>query len=146
GSSREGGRGGCDSRKNEIGLQRDEFLREPPSRLRIFGRCPAGVEPDIAGLHPPELLKSLPECGEERRSFQVVLGIAHQHADPPHALGLLRACGRPADCSAAENRSDLPPLHSTPRWSREVLIDYQLHRVACFADSRRTLRWRRRWQ
>src|SRR5215472_13146154 len=30
--------------------------------------------------------------------------------------------------------AQLPPLHSTPRWSREVLIDFQLHRVACFAD------------
>jgi hypothetical protein len=40
------------------------------------------------------------------------LGIAHQHADPPHALGLLRACGnRPRRCTA-EQRDELPPLNS----------------------------------
>jgi hypothetical protein len=95
-------RGGCDSRKNEIGLQRDEFLREPLSRLRVLGRRPASVEPDVAVLRPPELLKFLPECREERRSFQVVLGIAHQHADAPHPLGLLRARRERPCCRATE--------------------------------------------
>src|SRR5207302_806680 len=85
---------------------------EPLSRLRVVGRRPASVEPCVAVLHPPELLKSLPECGEERRSFQVVLGIAHQYADPPHALGLLCACGsRPCRRRAAEKCDEVAPFH-----------------------------------
>src|SRR5262249_41133594 len=86
------------------------FLREPLSRLCVVGRRPASVEPHVAVLHPPELLKSLPECGEERRSFQVVLGIAHQYADPPHALGSLSACGsRPRRGRPAEQRDEPSP-------------------------------------
>jgi hypothetical protein len=40
-------------------------------------------------------------------SFPVVLGIAHQHADPPHLLALLRLrCKRPRR-RAAEQRDKL---------------------------------------
>ena len=42
--------------------------------------------------------------------FRVALGIAHQHADPPHALGLLRARGeRPRSRRAAKKRDELAP-------------------------------------
>src|SRR6516225_6547585 len=76
-----------------------------------LGRHPARVEPDVAAFHPPELLKSLSECGEEPWSFQVVLGIAHQHANPPHMLGLLRAC-RKRPCGGNSNCLDeIAPSH-----------------------------------
>src|SRR5262249_9097741 len=73
---------------------------------------PACVEPDVAVLHPPELLKSLPECGEERRSFQVVLGIAHQHTDAPHPLALLRARRERPRSRATEQCDEFAACHS----------------------------------
>ena len=84
--------GGCALRKNEVGLQRDEFLRESLPRLRVERR-PASVDPDVAALRPPELLESLPERRDPGLSFPVALGKRHQHADPPHPVGLLRARG-----------------------------------------------------
>jgi hypothetical protein len=41
--------GGC----NEVGPQRDKFLRESLPRLRV-GRRPAKVDPDVAVFRPPE--------------------------------------------------------------------------------------------
>src|SRR5262249_18594732 len=83
------------------------------SCLRVVGRRPSSFDPDIAALHPPELLKSLLECGVERRSFQVVLGIAHQNTNPAYPFGLLRA-RRERRCGsyAADKRYELPPSHS----------------------------------
>ena len=57
------------------------------------GRRPASVDPEVAALRPSELLESLPECCDEGLSFRVALGIPHQHADAPHAVGLLRTRG-----------------------------------------------------
>jgi hypothetical protein len=59
-------------RKNEVGLQRDEFLRESLHQLRVQRR-PAIVDPNVAALRPPKLLESLLECGDESLSFPVAL-------------------------------------------------------------------------
>src|SRR5262249_8219278 len=84
---------------------------------------PTRVESDVAAFFPPELLKSLPECGEERRSFQIVLGIAHQHGDPPHPLGLLRACNkRPRGRSATNHFDEITPSHGRPTRLRQGLL------------------------
>src|SRR5262245_30865695 len=56
---RRGNRGAL--RDNEVGLQRDEFLRKSMNRLDVAGCRPAGVDPNITTLGPPELLKSLPQ-------------------------------------------------------------------------------------
>ena len=104
--------GGCVMRKNEVGLQRDEFLRESLHRLRVAAARPANVDPDVAALRPPELLESLPERRDAGLCFRVALGKRHQHADPPHPLGLLRARGeRPRRRRAAEQRDELAPPH-----------------------------------
>jgi len=58
-------------RKNKVWLQRDEFLRESLSRIRVTVCRPASVDPDVVALRPPELLESLPECGDEGPSFPV---------------------------------------------------------------------------
>ena len=61
----------------------------------------------------PELLKSLPERRDAGLSFRVALGEGHQHADAPHAIGLLRARReRPRSRRAAEQRDELAALHS----------------------------------
>ena len=109
--SRRGGRG---MRKNKVWLQRDEFLRESLSRLRVTVCRPASVDSDVVALRPPELLESLPECGDEGLSFPVALGKPHQHTDPPHTVGLLRARRNgPRDCRA-NKREELAPSHSRP--------------------------------
>jgi hypothetical protein len=99
-------------RKDEVGLQCDKLLREPLSRLRVVRCRPAKVDPDVAALRPPELLESLLECGEECLIFLVALGIPHQHADPPHPVGLLRARDeRPGSGRAAKKGDEIPPPH-----------------------------------
>ena len=97
--------------QDKFGLQRDEFLRKSLQRLGVK-RPPARVDPDVAAVRPPELLESLPECGDVGLSFRVTLGIAHQHADPPHPVGLLRTRReRPSGRRAAQQRDELAPLH-----------------------------------
>src|SRR5204862_5338814 len=54
-------------------LQRDEFLPHSLSRLRIEGRSPAIVEPNIAASGPAELLKPLAERAEPSLCFWIVL-------------------------------------------------------------------------
>src|SRR5262249_38279129 len=99
-------------RENEIGLQRSEFLRESLHQLGVE-RGPAIVEPDIAALRPPEFLESLLKFGDYGLSFPIAPSIRHQHADPPHALGLLRPRReRPRRRRAAEQRDELAALHS----------------------------------
>src|SRR5262245_59246644 len=46
-------------------------------------------------------------------SLRIVRSYVHKHADPPHALGLLRAYReRPRGRRAAEQRDELAPAHS----------------------------------
>ena len=98
-------------RKNEVGLKGDEFLRESLYRLRVAGCRPARVDPDVAALRPAELLKSLPECGGEGLSFRGALGKRHQHADPPHPVGLLRARHQRPGRRAAEKGDEIATPH-----------------------------------
>ena len=95
----------CD--KNEVGLQRDEFLGESLSRLRVAGCRPAIVDPDVAALYPSELPKPVAERGDEGLSFRVALGIPHQHANPPHPAGLLRPRRERPRRRTAEQRDEL---------------------------------------
>src|SRR5262249_48657482 len=101
---------GGDLRKKEIGLQRDQLLREPLHHLRV-GPGPANVDPYVAAVRPPELLECLPKCCDPGLCFPVVLGIAHQHADAPHSVGLRPRRERPRD-RTAEQRDELAAPHS----------------------------------
>src|SRR5262249_3455257 len=57
-------------------------------------------------LRPPDLLQLVPERRDPGLPFIVALGVAHQHADASHALGLLRPPReRPRRC-AAEQRDE----------------------------------------
>ena len=99
-------------RKNEVGLQRDEFFRELPHQVRFSGRRPASVNPNVAALRPPELLESVPECRDIALCLRVAFGKAHQHTDPPDGVGLLRARReRPCCCRTADQRDELAPFH-----------------------------------
>jgi len=80
--------------------------------VRGAGRCPTSVNPNIAAFRPPELVESVPECREKALCFQVALGEAHQHTDPPHPLCLLRMSGeRQSDRNTTEPGDELPSSH-----------------------------------
>ena len=63
-------------------------------------------------LDPAELLKSLVERGDPGLCFQVIVEIAHQHAETPYAFTLLcTGRERPDHCCATDKREELPPPH-----------------------------------
>ena len=101
--------------KNKVGLQRYEFLREPLRRtphLTRSGECRSGC----CGPPSTRASESLPERRDPGLCFLVALGIPHQHADPPHPVGLLRARSeRPIRRRATEKRDELASLHVRPQ-------------------------------
>src|SRR5262249_37153226 len=100
----------CVLRKNEVGRQRDELLREPLPRLRI-GRRPTRVDSDVSALHPPELLESVAERCDPGLSFLIARVVRHQHADPPHPIGLRARRERPRG-RTADKRDECAAVHS----------------------------------
>ena len=64
--------------KDEIGLQRNEFLRKSLHQLHVVRR-PSKVNPCVAPLRPAELLEALAERSDPSLSFMVALRIRHQH-------------------------------------------------------------------
>jgi hypothetical protein len=108
-------------RKNEVGPQFDDFPRESLHQLPV-GRRPASFDPDIAALRPTELLESLAERRDKGLSFRVALGICHQHVDPPHPCGLLRAgYNRPRNRRAAKKSLVVSFAHHGSRTVPRVL-------------------------
>src|SRR5262249_35469428 len=64
-----------------------------------------------------QVLEPSQKCSEAGLTFGVFRSPIHEHRDPPHPLGLLRARReRPGRCGAAEQRDELaafhPPTHS----------------------------------
>ena len=101
--------------ETEVGLHRDEFLRESLYQFHV-GPRPASVDPDVTALGPAELMESLAECGDEGLIFRVVLGHRHQHADPPNSARLLRARRERPRCRSAEHTEKFAPSHvANPR-------------------------------
>src|SRR6516165_4602644 len=131
-------RGGGAVRKNEIGLQRDQLLREPLHHLRV-GPGPAGVDPYVAAFRPPELLERFPKCCDPGLCFRVDLGIAHQHADSPHSVGLLRARRKRPGHRAPDERDELAAAHSITSSAR-ASSDGGNSRSSAFAVLRLSIR------
>src|SRR5262245_15985587 len=95
-------------------MQRDEFLRETVSRLRVGGCRRAILDSDVAAFYPSELLESVPECRDLGVPFWIGLGMRHQHTDARHTFALLRArCDRPRHRRATNQRDELAPLCMT---------------------------------
>src|SRR5262249_17024105 len=63
------------------------------------------------------------ECGEASLCFRIVLGEAHQHCDPPHAVGLLCARRERPRCRAADQRDELASLHSITSSARASTVE-----------------------
>jgi hypothetical protein len=88
-----------------------------PDQLRGVGRLagtagPAILDLNIAAVHPTKLSKTLPKCGDARLPFGFVFFGPHQHANPPHVLGLLRTRGeRKTRRRPAKSRDKLTSSH-----------------------------------
>ena len=73
---------------------------------------PASVDPHVAAIGPAQLLQTLHERRDSSLRFQIVCGQRHEHADMPHGLVLLRACGeRPRCCRAGNCCDEIAPSH-----------------------------------
>jgi hypothetical protein len=73
----------------------------------------------IAALRPSVLFELLAKCLYACLQFRIGLGAAHQHANPPHPLGLLRSRRKRTRRPGAEEREEIAPfqlieLHSIP--------------------------------
>jgi hypothetical protein len=82
--------------------------------------APAGVDPDIAAVAPSQLLQGLLERRQLDLAAWIVRGPVHEHTEPPHPLGLLRACrNRPRHCRAAKERYEYAASHVLPLRSED---------------------------
>ncbi len=95
----------------------DDVWRELNQFGRIFAnaigiaRPPAGLDPHVAAVGPPQLLQPLQERRDTGLSDRIVRGEVHEHPDPPRPLALLRArCERP-DSRSAERGDEIPSPH-----------------------------------
>jgi hypothetical protein len=66
----------------------------------------------IATIGPTQLRKPLGEPEEPAPSLRVAFIATHEHADPPHAAGLLRPRSQRQRRRAPEPRDELPTPHS----------------------------------
>jgi hypothetical protein len=75
---------------------------------------PANFHAHVLTVGPAQLLQPLQERRHASLSFGIVRGYAHQYANAPHSIGLLRARReRPRNCRAAEQADEIAPFRST---------------------------------
>src|SRR5262249_18574076 len=104
-------------------------------RVRISGYPPTSVDPQIATVHPAQFTQLIHKRCELRLGFR----ITHQHADPPHPLGLLRARHERPRGRAAEQRDERATLHSITSSARASSVG-GISRPSAFATIRLTTR------
>ena len=77
--------------QDDVGRERDQFRRVSANVVGI-GRGPADVDPHVAAdRSSPIAASALQERCDAGLKFRIVRGCGQEHADAPHALGLLRA-------------------------------------------------------
>src|SRR5262245_10941098 len=97
--------------EDRVGSQIDQFFCEGLYPIRISG-APAKFDPKIAAIGPSQLRERTPECREVRLHSRIALRIAHQHADAPHLLRLLRTRPERPRRRAADEGDELTAPHS----------------------------------
>ena len=103
---------GLSVRSSDLASKLVELLRDLLPNLGGINRGPAGLNAHVLPDAPTRLLQSLQERPEAGLPYRIVRGCGQEHADPPHPLRLLRSRReRPRRC-AAEQRDELPALHS----------------------------------
>src|SRR5262245_46806648 len=99
--------------EDRVGPQANQLFREELHSLNVAS-SPAPIDEHIVTGLPSELVERFRERPTQDLSFWIALGIRHEGADAPHALGLLGARDAgPGECRrAAGERDEFPPLHS----------------------------------
>jgi hypothetical protein len=97
--------------EDQIEPHLDELAREIPDSLGV-ARAPAVLDLDVAPVAPAEFLQRSGERGHEGWPGRIALGNAHEHADAPRPLALLRVGRERPRRRAAEQRDEFAPFHS----------------------------------
>jgi len=115
-------RGPADAGKDDIRASRDQ-LRGISAHARDVVRTPESVDAHIATVGPPQFLQALHKGREASLRFRLVGGRAHENANTPHSLSLLRACHDRPRRRTANQRDELAPSHGRrPRDQRQVIV------------------------
>src|SRR5262249_48856779 len=100
-------------RHDDVGLQADQLLRERPYPIDVTA-AQTKVHPQVAAIGPTQVRKRL----SERRGATLLFGIVFvepmEHADPPHAVALLRARRERPRRRAAEGSNEFAPSKAKP--------------------------------
>ena len=96
--------------QDDIRRERDQLRSVSAKAIEIAG-APAVFDPHVAAEGPAQLGQPLRERRDAFQSSLIALDRAHQHADPAHALALLRPRRERPRGSAAEERDELAPFH-----------------------------------
>jgi hypothetical protein len=123
--------------QDDVRRQRDQFRRVCAQAVGIALGAPAKVDPHVPADRPAPRLQALYECSIAELGFRIVRRKVGEHADAPHAVRLLRACGRLRGYRRTEPCDELPPSH---RSSPELLYKQPTARRAAWkrAKSRQT--------
>src|ERR1700688_282334 len=102
------------SGKDHIRRKPYYFLCHAAHPLLAFTAEPV-IEPDVTALCPAQILQSLSEGRKIGLPNFVALSEAHNDADTPHSIALLRSCPyRPCSRCAAQNTQEISPSHFAP--------------------------------
>src|SRR5262245_45842838 len=109
--------------QHDVGLHSDEFACIEAGTIGIAA-SPTKLDVHVAAVGPPQLLQPLLQCGDATLSLWIALGEDGEHADPPHAVRLLRARReRPSNRRAADERDEIAaPDHSITSSARASSI------------------------
>src|SRR5262249_39956584 len=93
-----------------VGRERGQFGRMPAKAVGI-GRGPARVNLHVAANRPAQLRQCLQKRPDAHLRIWIVRRQGHEHADAPHAVGLLLARRERPRRRAAEQSDFRAPLH-----------------------------------
>ena len=79
-----------------------------------IGGTEAKVHLQVATFDPVELSEPLPQSVHSCHRHRIVLGPVDQHADPPHAVGIVGSCGECKRRRAAQCGNELSTPHGPP--------------------------------
>jgi hypothetical protein len=89
-------------------LQADQLLRDPSYPIDVAA-VPPKVHPQAAAIGPTQVRKRLRKRRVAKLPLRIVFVEPHEHADPPHAVALLRPRRERPPRRAAESRDEFAP-------------------------------------
>jgi hypothetical protein len=93
--------------QDDVGLQADQLLSELSYRIDVAA-VPTNVHPHVAAIGPTQVRKRSSERRDATHIHGIVFVARHEHADPPHAVALLRTRHQRPRRRAPEPSDELP--------------------------------------